>query len=164
MFVHRFALSVFFTAMLSLPAVAQLQPGSTGGSIGKTDKSISGGEQTTTPRQGVSKRVGSPPPAATARYIGCFRDQQTNPLPGAIASRDLNGLVTNEAGMTSARCISVCRGQGFAYAGTQYGTYCFCGNAYGRSGAATNCNAACGGNPAEMCGGGWANSVYRVSR
>jgi WSC domain len=160
--VHRLILSIFVIGMISVPCVAQLQPGSTGGSIGKTDKSISGGEQATT--QGVSKRVSSPPPPATARYIGCFRDQQTNPLPGAIASRDLNGLMTNDTGMTSARCISVCRSQGFTYAGTQDSTYCFCGNAYGRSGAATNCNMACGGNPAEMCGGGWANSVYRVSR
>jgi hypothetical protein len=57
MFVHRFALSVFFTAMLSLPAVAQLQPGSTGGSIGKTDKSISGGEEQgpSHPRAGLTQ-------------------------------------------------------------------------------------------------------------
>ena len=152
------------SALLVSPiGLAFAQAGSTGGTIGKTEKSISGGEQAPTPRQGVSKRASSPAPSATARYLGCFRDQQTNPLPGAIASRDLNGLMTNDAGMTSARCIALCRSQGFTYAGTQYSTYCFCGNAYGRSGAANNCNMTCGGNPAEMCGGGWANSVYRVS-
>jgi hypothetical protein len=40
--VHRF-LCVFVVAMLSSPCAAQVQPGSTGGSIGKTEKSISGG-------------------------------------------------------------------------------------------------------------------------
>jgi hypothetical protein len=44
---HRIALFVFVVALLSLPTItgAQLQPGSTGGTIGKTDKSISGGEE-----------------------------------------------------------------------------------------------------------------------
>ena len=140
------------------------QAGSTGGTIGKTEKSISGGEQAPTPRQGVSKRVNSQAPPATARYLGCFKDQQKNWLAGAnTQGRDLKGFTTKDTGMTSARCIAVCRNQGFTYAGTQYSTQCFCGNAYGRSGAANNCDMACGGNPAEMCGGYWANSVYRVS-
>lgn len=37
-------------AMFAVPCVAQVQPGSTGGSIGKTDKSISGGEEANQPR------------------------------------------------------------------------------------------------------------------
>jgi hypothetical protein len=77
--------------------------------------------------------------------------------------RDIDGFISNDAGMTSARCIAVCRSQGFPYAGTQYATYCFCGRSYGRSGAADNCNMAGGGNPSEMCGGTSANSVYIVS-
>jgi hypothetical protein len=36
--------------VLSAPCVAQVQPGSTGGSIGKTDKSLSGGEEPGAPR------------------------------------------------------------------------------------------------------------------
>jgi len=36
--------------VLSMPCVAQVQPGSTGGSIGKTDKSVSGGEEAKQPR------------------------------------------------------------------------------------------------------------------
>jgi hypothetical protein len=41
------AVILFLTG--AAPCVAQVQPGSTGGSIGKTDKSISGGESTAEP-------------------------------------------------------------------------------------------------------------------
>jgi hypothetical protein len=44
--VHRFVLCALVVGMFSAPCVAQVQPGSTGGSIGKQDKSISGGEET----------------------------------------------------------------------------------------------------------------------
>jgi hypothetical protein len=44
---HRFILSIFFTAMLSVSVVAQIPPGSVGGAIGKQDKSISGDEENT---------------------------------------------------------------------------------------------------------------------
>jgi len=48
--VHRFVWCVLVLAMFRLPAFAQVQPGSTGGSIGKTEKSISGGEEADRPR------------------------------------------------------------------------------------------------------------------
>jgi hypothetical protein len=152
-------------ASFAASATAFAQSGSTGGTLGKQDKSQSGERQEETPAPGhTAKPAPAKPAAATSRYIGCFRDQQSgNPLVATTQGRDVNGLITNDANMTSARCIAVCRKQGFAYAGTQYATYCFCGSSYGRSGAADNCNMACGGNPAEMCGGAWANSVYSVS-
>lgn len=62
--------------------------------------------------------------------------------------------------MSTERCVSTCRQKGFAYAGTQYGAQCFCGNQYGRSGAASNCDMSCVGSPTETCGGAWANNVY----
>ena len=37
---------------------------------------------------------------------------------------------------------------------------CFCGNSYGVYGLSANCNMQCKGNPNEICGGTWANSVY----
>ncbi len=55
-----------------------------------------------------------------------------------------------------------CRSQGFPYAGTQYGSWCFCGELYGRSGKANNCDVPCGGDRHQTCGGSWANSVYQV--
>jgi hypothetical protein len=42
----RFIWSIFFIGMLSAPVLAQIQPGSVGGTIGKQDKSISGGDDT----------------------------------------------------------------------------------------------------------------------
>jgi hypothetical protein len=47
---RRFILPIFLTATFSAPCVAQVQPGSVGGTIGKQDKSISGGEETDRPR------------------------------------------------------------------------------------------------------------------
>jgi len=148
------------------------QAGSTGGTIGKQGKSVSGSEAMEeridkSAQRGKSKpsqrSVNAGPTSAGPQYLGCFRDQGQW-FVASTQGRDLNGLVVNDPGMTSERCISICGNQGFAYAGTQYRTFCFCGNAYGRSGSANNCNMTCGGNSAEICGGGWANSVYRVSK
>ena len=147
------------------------QAGSTGGTIGKQGKSA--GSDATEEKNGEPAQRGQRKPplrsinAATAsaapQYLGCFRDQGEW-FVATTKGRDLNGLVANDPGMTTERCISICRSRGFDYAGTQYRTYCFCGHTYGRSGPAHNCNMACGGNPAQMCGGSWANSVYRVSK
>ncbi len=86
-------------------------------------------------------------------YLGCFRD---------LKDRDLSGYTFNSPQMTKKLCMETCRKKGFGYAGLQYSQYCFCGNSYGRLGKADNCNMACAGNSKETCGGGWANSVYRV--
>lgn len=61
--------------------------------------------------------------------------------------------------MTNAKCRSSCGQRGHVFAGTQYGSYCFCGERYGQLGPTTNCNMACSGKSSEMCGGTWANSV-----
>jgi hypothetical protein len=165
--VGRFvAVSIVAGVLASVAAnrTAFAQAGSAGGTLGKQDKSQSGERQEATPAPThTAKPAPAKPAAATSQYVGCFRDQQSsNPFVATTQGRDVNGFITNDANMTSERCIAVCRKQGFAYAATQYATYCFCGSSYGHSGAANNCNMACGGNPAEMCGGGWANSVYSV--
>ena len=50
---HRAAALVFSTGLALVPAlaVAQVQPGSTGGTIGKQDKTISGEDQSAPPAQ-----------------------------------------------------------------------------------------------------------------
>jgi len=93
------------------------------------------------------------PPTAGVRYIGCFKETWT---------RDLAGYTTNTPAMTTQMCVNLCRERGFAYAATQYGQHCFCGNSYGKYGPATNCDMKCAGNPAEICGGSFANSVYSI--
>jgi len=93
------------------------------------------------------------PPTAGFRYIGCFKHTWT---------RDLSGFTTNSPGMTTEKCAALCREKGAAYAATQFAQHCFCGNSYGKYGAATNCDMKCAGNPAETCGGSFANSVYSI--
>ena len=42
---------------------------------------------------------------------------------------------------------------------------CYCGNSYGRYGLASSdssCNLACNGNPNQICGAAWLNSVYTM--
>lgn len=87
------------------------------------------------------------------QYLGCYKDQK---------QRDLSGLILEDRGMTTARCLIECGARGFRYAGTQYSRFCLCGNSYGKIGKAKNCNMPCSGNPKETCGGSWANSVYSV--
>ncbi len=86
-------------------------------------------------------------------YLGCFKDQQ---------SRDLSGFSFQSADMTTDSCLAQCGQKGASYAGLQYGTFCFCGNDYGSLGKSAECNMPCAGNKHEICGGKWANSVYRV--
>lgn len=93
------------------------------------------------------------------RYIGCYRDQGD---PYGTNGRDLSGIISSSNNMTTETCISLCRSKGFFYAGTQYGSSCFCGNSYGRYGAANNCDMVCSGKGSETCGGTWANSVYAL--
>ena len=105
--------------------------------------------------------------------MGCYRDSSTRDLP--------NWLLTDFTSLSIESCITTCLNSDYPYAGVQAGyffsngcnywelkTYyknfksyaCFCGNSYGSQGTATNCNSPCSGNSNEICGGGWANSVY----
>ena len=92
------------------------------------------------------------PPAPV--YLGCFKDQSV---------RDIDGLRTDDTvGMTVNKCASTCRAGGFPYFGVQAGKACFCGIDYNSYGTANNCNMACSGDSSQICGGSWANSVYRL--
>ncbi len=87
------------------------------------------------------------------RYLGCFKDTY---------DRDLSGESQQQNQLTLQGCADSCRQKGFKYAAAQFGTYCFCGNSYGKHGKAANCDMNCGGNSNEICGGPWANSVYEL--
>jgi uncharacterized caspase-like protein len=116
-------------------------------------------ERSLHPAQKITAPVGASSPTASAAqtaagYLGCFRDQ---------GKRDLDGYTFYDGKMTTQLCVSTCRDKGFSHAGTQYAGHCFCGNKYGAAGPATNCDAKCTGNRDEICGGTWANSVYKVN-
>jgi hypothetical protein len=87
-------------------------------------------------------------------FLGCFKDSN---------KRDLSGYAFSSPKMTKNLCVDTCRRKGFKYAGLQYSQQCFCGNSYGKLGKSDNCNMPCSGNKGEICGGGWANSVYQIS-
>ncbi len=107
----------------------------------------------------LERSPGSGFDGAASEYLGCFRDQRTG---DGTAGRDLPAAAWNDPGMTNRLCIDFCAGQSFPYAGTQYGNWCFCGDRYGQSGKAKNCDVPCAGDRNETCGGSWANSVYQV--
>ena len=57
-------------------------------------------------------------------------------------------------------CIAAC--EGYAYAGVQYGSHCFCGNilpelTLHRPG---ECLMTCSGNADEICGDAWRMNIY----
>jgi hypothetical protein len=83
-------------------------------------------------------------------------------LPG-LAGRDLSGWVSWSDRMTNETCQSTCANLNFAYAGTQSGAFCFCGDSHGSYGSSTGCNSRCVGNLIENCGGSLANNVWGVS-
>ncbi|KAL4233175.1 hypothetical protein ACF0H5_007859 [Mactra antiquata] len=66
--------------------------------------------------------------------------------------------------MTNELCQLTCYERGFVYAGTQYRTFCFCGNSYNtlETPIESHCNMACSGNSSQICGGGYRNSIFRV--
>jgi len=93
-------------------------------------------------------------------YLGCYADKGgtvTDP-----SENDLNGLFFKNDRMTTKLCTDRCQAEGFAFAATRNGYACFCGDSYGRFGAANTCNVACYGAPGEICGGVGVNSVYRL--
>lgn len=134
------------------PALARLLFGE-GAELPKASEPAPAQPATPLPRERARPRQ------ATSAFLGCFRDQGN---PWGKEGRDLDGARWDDSAMTPDRCVAFCHSQGFAYAATQYSVACFCGNSHGRSGRADNCNMPCGGDAQQICGGAWANSVWRV--
>ena len=107
--------------------------------------------------------------ATNLGYVGCFTDNR-GADPVGLTDRVLNGDMlppapaprTGDPDMTTAKCTNHCNAGGFQYAATQYGAFCFCGDSYGDLGISPNCRTPCSGEPEEVCGGPWANSVYQL--
>lgn len=97
-----------------------------------------------------------------AREIGCFPDNK-NADPLGTRGRDLDGAAFNDPAMTINKCLSLCAGQGFRFAGLQYGSWCFCGNSYDRyAGGTASCTTKCAGDKSLFCGGRWANNIWEI--
>jgi hypothetical protein len=88
------------------------------------------------------------------KQLGCHRDK---------SKRDL--LQYHGHGYNKETCGKKAKEAGHPYFGTQWYGQCFSGNIYNSHGKATNCNTKCH-NPSsknEICGGGWANTVYSLN-
>jgi WSC domain-containing protein len=93
-------------------------------------------------------------------YIGCYRDRGD---AGGAWGRDLDKFFYNSNNMTIPQCIQDCKALGHKYAGLQSRNQCFCGDSYGKFGAAEGeCTKRCIGDKETMCGGTWANSIYET--
>jgi hypothetical protein len=66
-------------------------------------------------------------------------------------------------GNSLSACVAVCAKDNYNFVGTQASNWCLCGNKFGKYGFATNCNLACSGSSAEICGGAWANTIYSIA-
>lgn len=90
------------------------------------------------------------------KYKGCWIDQAFGRILGTTAA--------SNTALTIESCVAECVALGLSIAGLEYYTQCYCGNAMinqaALATAETDCNTACGGNSAEMCGGGNRMSIY----
>ncbi|KAM5350412.1 hypothetical protein ACJ41O_006917 [Fusarium nematophilum] len=88
--------------------------------------------------------------------LGCYSD--------ATNSRTLSKSL-NIAGNTNEKCQAACLDAGYKYAGTEFGSQCFCGNSIDNAGgpiAQSTCNKACAGDSAASCGGPNALSLFSL--
>ncbi|EFQ34788.1 WSC domain-containing protein [Colletotrichum graminicola M1.001] len=65
---------------------------------------------------------------------------------------------------SAAQCVSQCDSLGYEYAGTEYGSECYCGNSIdgGNSQASSGCDMSCAGNQFDTCGGAGRISIYKA--
>ncbi|KAF9450512.1 glycoside hydrolase family 71 protein [Macrolepiota fuliginosa MF-IS2] len=111
----------------------------------------------------TSNTTSSPPPNIPSEWnvLGCYADS---------ASRILKGAMISQIGMTTAMCTGECSSRGYAYAATEYGVECYCGNSIEKTsdGAGVSvdeslCGIPCDGNSSEKCGGSWHANVFSSS-
>ncbi|KAI1078558.1 WSC domain-containing protein [Whalleya microplaca] len=87
-------------------------------------------------------------------YVGCFDEG---------GGRVLGAAMVGDDALSVEKCVGVCAGQGFRFAGTEYGRECWCAGEM-RQGAVKigedRCGMLCAGNRGQFCGGPGAISVY----
>ncbi|RDA92642.1 hypothetical protein CP533_1469 [Ophiocordyceps camponoti-saundersi (nom. inval.)] len=105
-------------------------------------------------RKGSGTTTGLAPAAPTGlpegwTSYGCWVD--------GVHGRILRQQVPDDPKMTLQSCIKTCVGLGYTIAGTEYSRQCFCGNQIVNGGtrakSESECNAACGGDKRQKCGG-----------
>lgn len=90
------------------------------------------------------------------KYAGCYTDSTSNRTLTSASYANYNT-------MTVESCSSFC--SGYTYFGVEWYGECYCGNGLVSSSmvaAAGDCNTACAGNAAELCGGANRLSLYTL--
>ncbi|RNJ56516.1 hypothetical protein D7B24_007121 [Verticillium nonalfalfae] len=102
---------------------------------------------------GIAARVA--PIAGGWSYLGCFNDNPQRTL-------DCDPRDYYAGNMSNEKCVAYCDSKGFKLAGTEYHRECWCGNVFQNAKRLPDmqCRMVCDGNPAELCGGSWALTVY----
>ena len=86
--------------------------------------------------------------------FGCWRE--------GVGVRALAGAVTVASNMTLGTCVQYCGDRDWQYAGVEYATECYCGNALADTavkGQSKECGMLCGGG-GGVCGDAGRLSVY----
>ncbi|KAF6258550.1 hypothetical protein COO60DRAFT_1701302 [Scenedesmus sp. NREL 46B-D3] len=116
------------------------------------------------PGPAASPPAGGPRPTTTLSItpLGCWKDEF--PPPG----RAIPTLLLASATMTVEQCTQLAWSRGYALAALQYANECYATTnetSAVRFGLATNCDSPCNNpalDPPGSCGGGLANSLYRL--
>ncbi|KAF2104135.1 glycoside hydrolase [Rhizodiscina lignyota] len=96
--------------------------------------------------------------SAKITSLGCYSDNTTRTLSG----KQINPGALN----TPQYCADSCGILGYKYAGAEYGTQCFCGDAINPTGTKadnSSCNMNCPADPSAPCGGTWFMDLYEIS-
>ncbi|KAL0938080.1 copper radical oxidase [Colletotrichum truncatum] len=90
--------------------------------------------------------------------LGCYNDN----IPGRVLAYRY-GVVGGDGAMSVQLCANACKAAGFAYAGVEYSSECYCDNNIlsGAQSGQSGCNMLCSGNSTEYCGGSNRISVYQ---
>lgn len=97
-------------------------------------------------------------PAAPFRYVGCYKEAAARGLPALLAGS------SDWPGATIEACYKLAKAAGYRIFGVQNYFQCWGGNdltAATMYGVGT-CTNPCRGDPAQICGDGWVNSVYEI--
>jgi beta-D-xylosidase 4 len=94
---------------------------------------------------------------ALYEYVGCYTDDN---------DRTLKGYSTRSGTNSPAFCADLCGRAGYSYAGVEYGSQCYCGDAINTNASKAEesaCNTPCPGDASKTCGQTWLINVYSVT-
>ncbi|WVR05826.1 hypothetical protein IAU60_002851 [Kwoniella sp. DSM 27419] len=92
-------------------------------------------------------------------YFGCVSESYDERL--------LSGFAFSSSELTPLLCVTQCTKMGYAWAGTEFGDECYCGNEFVGNGGGraddSTCAKPCGGDGSEHCGDAWYLSLYQYN-